>query len=65
MTEISAATRAAVSKIRGQQKLAAETRAAVEKLLNPKRPPPTVSQLQAASLLGLDDNAEDDQDEDE
>lgn len=56
MTEHSEATRIAAQQIRAMQKRQAETRDAIMKERNPNPPPPTISELQARSLRGLDDD---------
>ena len=56
MTEHSQATRTAAAQIRAIQKRHAENLEAIMKERNPTPPPPTVSELQARSLRGLDDD---------
>lgn len=56
MTEHSQATRTAAAQIRAIQKRHAENLEAIMKERNPNPPLPTVSELQARSLRGLDDD---------
>lgn len=58
MNEHSHATRAAAAQIRAIQKRHAEKLEAIMKERNPNPPPPTISELQARSLRGLDDEDE-------
>ena len=58
MTEHSQATRTAAAQIRAIQKRQAENLEAIMKQRNPNPPLPTISELQARSLLGLDDEDE-------